>query len=71
MSKHLFLFNFKDGTSNVIVLNQGDTELYFQTLFNCVSDSKIESYKQFTGSDVTNKENEHVLKCCKRFLGLD
>ncbi|WP_369765200.1 hypothetical protein [Flavobacterium sp. WC2429] len=71
MSKHLFLIKLKDGTSNVIVLNQGDTELYFKTLFNCVTDSKIESYKLFSGSDVTNEDAEHVLKCCKRFLGID
>jgi hypothetical protein len=59
------------GTSNVIVLNQGYTELYFKTLFKCITNLKIESYKHFIGSDITNEDTKNVLKCSKRFLGID
>jgi hypothetical protein len=71
MNKHFFLIELKDGTSNLIVLEQGNTEQYFRTIYNCITDPKNKSYKLITGTEVTNEDTEHVLKCCERFLSLD
>jgi hypothetical protein len=71
MNKHFFLIELKNGTFDVIILEQGNTKLYFQTIYNCITDPKNKSYKLVNGIDVTNDDNAHVLKCCERFLGLD
>ncbi|EKT4502361.1 hypothetical protein [Flavobacterium psychrophilum] len=71
MIQHFFLIELKDGTSNIIFFEQGNTELYFRTIYNCITDPKNKSYKLITGTEVTNEDTEQVLKCCERFLGLD
>ena len=71
MSKHFFIIELNDGNTNIIILDKGNTKLYFETIYNCITDPKNKSYKLVNGTDVTNEDTEQVLKCCKRFLGLD
>jgi hypothetical protein len=71
MYKHIFLINYKDKSQKFIILEMGNNELYFKTFYDILTDDKIESYYLFNGSNVTNEKNDNVLKCCKRFLGID
>lgn len=65
---HFFIIKYKDGTEDVKYLESGSGTLYFEILLDCVTNPKIESYRKFTGDDVTDDRHDFVKKVCERYL---